>query len=196
MQVKRRKLIKAILTTISATIAITSLTLPTTASAGYNVWTNEYTLPLSDLQTRIEQQFPKRLRYAEVFQVDVSNPRLTLDVAGNRIVTLVNLNVNSNFLLPAPITGTLTLSSGLKYDPLSRAIRLDAPRVDRVNVGGIGAQYTQQLNAIGAVVAEQVLNNYPMYTFKPEELRLGGKTFEPGAITMQADSIVVQVKET
>ncbi|MBC7489331.1 MAG: hypothetical protein H7240_04415 [Glaciimonas sp.] len=44
-------------------------------------------------------------------------------------------------------------------------------------------------------MAEQVLNDYPIYTFKPEELRLGGKTFEPDTITMQVDRIVVQIKE-
>lgn len=197
MQVNRRKLIRAMLTTaITATAAVAGMTVTPTASAGYNVWTNDYTLPLIDLQRAIERKFPTRLRYAEVFEVYLSNPRLTLNVAENRIITLVNLKVVSNLLLPTPLTGTLALSSRLKYDPLARAIRLDAPSVDRINVDGVGAQYSQQLNAIGAVVAQQVLNDYPIYTFKPEELRLGGKTFEPGTITMQSDSIVVQVKES
>lgn len=197
MQVNRRKLIRAMLTTaITATAAVAGMTVTPTASAGYNVWTNDYTLPLIDLQRAIERKFPTRLRYAEVFEVYLSNPRLTLNVAENRIITLVNLKVVSNLLLPTPLTGTLALSSRLKYDPLARAILLDAPSVDRINVDGVGAQYSQQLNAIGAVVAQQVLNDYPIYTFKPEELRLGGKTFEPGTITMQSDSIVVQVKES
>lgn len=197
MQVNRRKLIRAMLTTaITATAAVAGMTVTPTASAGYNVWTNDYTLPLIDLQRAIERKFPTRLRYAEVFEVYLSNPRLTLNVAENRIITLVNLKVVSNLLLPMPLTGTLALSSRLKYDPLARAILLDAPSVDRINVDGVGAQYSQQLNAIGAVVAQQVLNDYPIYTFKPEELRLGGKTFEPGTITMQSDSIVVQVKES
>jgi hypothetical protein len=197
MQVNRRKLIRAILTTaITASAAVAGMTVTPTASAGYNVWTNDYTLPLTDLQSAIERKFPARLRYAEVFEVHLSNPRLTLNVAENRIITLVNLKVVSNLLLPTPLTGTLALSSRLKYDPLARAIRLDAPSVDRINVNGVGSEYAQQLNAIGAVVAQQVLNDYPIYTFKPEELRLGGKTFEPGTITMQSDSIVVQVKES
>ncbi|PUA16524.1 DUF1439 domain-containing protein [Glaciimonas sp. PCH181] len=197
MQVKRRNLIKAgLMTALTATLAVAGLTATSVANAGYNVWTNNYTLPLADLQARIEPHFPANLQYAQVFQVQLSHPRLTLNVADNRVVTVVDMKVVSNLLLAAPITGTLTLSSRLKYDPPSRSIRLDAPRVERVDVGGIGAQYAQQLNAIGAVVAEQVLNNYPIYTFKPEDLRLGGKTFEPGAITMQTDGIVVEVKET
>ena len=183
-------------TAIAGTAGIAGMTMSTAANAGYNVWTNDYTLPLADLQTAIERKFPARLRYAEVFEVYLSNPRLTLNVTENRVITLMNLKVISNLLLAAPLTGTLALSSRLKYDPSGRAIRLDAPSVDRINVDGFAAQYAQQLNAIGAVVAQQVLNDYPIYTFKPGELRLGGKTFEPGTITVQSDSIVVQVKES
>src|SRR5947209_2657035 len=109
MQVKRRTLIRAMVTT-----AITGMTAATAAGSGYNVWTNEYTLPLADLQIAIQRKFPARLRYAEVFEVYASNPRLTLNAAENRVVTLVNLKVVSNLLLPVPLTGTLALSSRLK----------------------------------------------------------------------------------
>lgn len=194
MQVKRRTLIRAMLTT--AITGVTGMTVTSTASAGYNVWTNEYTLPLADLQMAIQRKFPANLRYAEVFEVSVSNPRVTLNAAENRVVTLMNLKAVSNLLLPTPLTGTLALSSRLTYDPPSRAIRLKAPSVDRIDVDGMGAQYSQQLNAIGAVVAQQLLNDYPIYTFKPEQLRIGNKTFEPGTITIHSDSIVVQVKES
>lgn len=197
VQVRRRKLIKAMITTvISGSIPLICTTASNAARAAYNVWTHDYTLPLTILQRTVEQQFPKTLEYAEVFEVYLSKPLLTMNVAENRIVTLLNLKVVSPLLLAAPLNGTITLSSRLKYNAPSKAIRLNAPRVDKVDVGGIGAQYNQQLNAMGAVVAEQVLNNYPIYTFKPDELRIGQKTFEPGTITMQTDSVIVEVKET
>jgi len=43
------------------------------------------------------------------------------------------------------------------------------------------------------VVAQQLLKDYPLYTFKPEELRFNGKDVEPGAITVAPDGIRVQV---
>ncbi|MBC7489330.1 MAG: hypothetical protein H7240_04410 [Glaciimonas sp.] len=52
----------------------------------------------------------------------MSNPTLALNNAENRVITLVNLKVISSLLLSFPITGTLTLSSRLKYDPDKRAI--------------------------------------------------------------------------
>ncbi|MDP5009111.1 MAG: DUF1439 domain-containing protein [Glaciimonas sp.] len=163
------------------------------ASAGYNVWTSEYTFSLPELQTAIAKKFPVQLRYAEVFDVQVSHPRMTLDSAQNRVITTVDVKVSSALLLPTPLNGKVALSSRLKYDPASRAIQLDAPNVDHVDVNGLPAQYIQQLNAIGAVVAQQVLQGYPIHTFAAEDLRIANKAFEPGAITVQSDGIAVQI---
>jgi hypothetical protein len=57
------------------------------------------------------------------------------------------------------------------------------------------ALYKEQLNAIGPVVAQQLLKDYPIYTFKPDELRFGGKEVEPGAITVAPEGIRVEVKD-
>ncbi len=163
------------------------------AWAGYNVWTGDYTFSRQELQDAVDKRFPARLRYAQVLDVQLTHPRLLLDEANNRVTTQMDAQV-SNTLLPAPpINGTLSLSSGLRYDPAKRAVLLDNPSVERVQVAGMPAQYSEQLNAIGAVVAQQLLRDYPLYTFKPEELHVAGKDVEPGAITVLADGIKVQV---
>ena len=51
-----------------------------------------------------------------------------------------------------------------------------------------------KLTAIGGTVAQQVLDQYPIYTFRPEQLRYGGRDVEPGAITVLPDGIKVEVK--
>ncbi|WP_240756020.1 hypothetical protein [Pandoraea sp. XY-2] len=50
------------------------------------------------------------------------------------------------------------------------------------------------MTAIGGSLAQQVLNQYPIYTFKPEQLRYGGRDVEPGTITVLSDGIKVEVK--
>jgi len=173
-------------------LAVAAMAVATTAWGGYNVWSNEYTLSQQQLQTAIESKFPARLRYAEVFTVDLRHPRLALNPTENRVVTTVSVSVQSQLPL-VPLNGTIKLSSGLKYDSQARAIRLDNPTVDSIDFGELAAPYAQQLNEIGAIVAQRVLKDYPIYTFKPEQLRLNGKLFEPGAITVQADGIAVEV---
>ncbi|WP_115666531.1 DUF1439 domain-containing protein [Cupriavidus taiwanensis] len=164
------------------------------ALAGYNIWTGEYSLTRQELQTELDKRFPATLRYAEVVSVRLSHPRLVLDEASNRITTHVDARL-TNTLLPAPpVDGKLALNSGVRYDPARRAVLLDNPTVQQVDVTGM-AQYREQLNAIGAVVAQQLLKDYPIYTFKPEELRVGGKEVEPGAITVGKDEVRVEVKQ-
>lgn len=186
---KRRKLMKSLL-------AVGALVVATTAWAGYNIWSNEYTFSQQQLQTALDSKFPQRFRYAEVFNVGLKNPRLTLNPAQNRVLTRVNVDVTSPLLLAAPLNGTITLSSALRYDKATRAILLDNPTVDSIDFSGVPAQYKPQLSQIGAAVAEQVLKDYPIYTFTRDELRLSGKTFEPGAITVQSEGIAVEINET
>jgi hypothetical protein len=163
-----------------------------TAYAGYNVWTGEYTFSKAELQSAVDKKFPTTLRYGELVSVQLSNPRLVLDQATNRVTTQMDAAM-SNTILPAPpVNGTMSLNSGVKYDATRRAVLLDNPTVQDVQVQGMN-QYTQQLNAIGAVVAQQLLKDYPLYTFKPDELRFNGKDVQPGAITVTPDGISVKV---
>jgi len=174
---------------LAVAIAATALG---TAHAGYNVWTGEYTFTKAELQSAVDKKFPTTLRYGELVSVQLSNPRLVLDQATNRVTTQMDAAM-SNTILPAPpVNGTMSLNSGVKYDPTRRAVLLDNPTVQDVQVQGM-SQYTQQLNAIGAVVAEQLLKDYPLYTFKPEELRFNGKDVQPGAITVTPSGISVKV---
>ncbi|AGW95109.1 DUF1439 domain-containing protein [Cupriavidus sp. DF5525] len=174
-------------------LAAAAIATATSALAGYNVWTGEYTLSRLELQTAIEQRFPATLRYAEVVSVQLSHPRLVLDEANNRVTTQLDARLTNALLPSPPVNGKLSLNSGVRYDAAKRAVLLDNPTVQQVEVAGM-AQYREQLNAIGAVVAQQLLKDYPVYTFKPEELRFGGQEVEPGAITVGKDEVRVEVK--
>jgi len=163
------------------------------AHAGYNIWTGEYTFTRDELQQALDKRFPATLRYAQVVSVQLSHPRLVLDEAANRVTTQVDAQM-SNALVPTPpVNGTLALNSGIRYDAARRAVLLDNPTVQDVQVQGVDPQYGQQLNAIGAVVARELLRDYPIHTFGPDELRVGGKEVVPGAITVAGDGIRVQV---
>ncbi len=186
---------KAIRRSLSTVLLCTTLLAVAGSSWGaYNIWTNEYTFARQDLQSAIATQFPRKLRYMEIFEVNLSNPRLSLDAQNNRLVTTVDAQIDNQLLLARPVTGTLAISSALKYDAAARAVRLDTPTVDKIDIAGVPAQYAPQLNALGNSAAEQILKDYPIYTFKPEQLEMNGKRFEPGAITVEKDGIKVEIK--
>lgn len=163
------------------------------ALAGYNIWTGEYTFTTEELQTVVEQRFPTKLRYAQVLDVQLSNPQLRMDEANNRITTQVDAVV-TNTLLPAPpISGTLAVNSGIRYDPAKRAVLLDNPSVERMDVSGVPSQYGQQMSAIGTLVAQQVLKDYPLHTFKAEELQVNGREVVPGEIRVVKEGVTVKL---
>ncbi|EHP41804.1 hypothetical protein OR16_18466 [Cupriavidus basilensis OR16] len=189
----RRQPARAIRAKTLKAVAVIAALGAASAWAGYNVWTGDYTFSRDELQAAVDKRFPATLRYGQVVDVQLTHPHLVLDDANNRVTTRMDARL-TNTLLPAPpINGTLSLSSGLKYDPAKRAVLLDNPSVERVQVDGMPAQYGEQLNAIGAVVAQQLLRDYPLYTFTPDQLRVAGKEVEPGAITVLPDGIKVQV---
>jgi len=177
---------------LAATAALATAVAVGSAYAGYNVWTGEYTFTKAELQSAVSQRFPTTVRYGELVSVQLSNPRLVLDEATNRVTTRVNAAMTNTIVPSPPINGTMALNSGVKYDATRRAVLLDSPTVQDVQVDGM-SQYTQQLNAIGAVVAEQLLKDYPLHTFKPEELRFNGRDVQPGAITVTPDGISVKL---
>lgn len=183
------------LTGLTATTCLTVLARPLNAQAAYNLWTNEYTLSHQTLMRAVSQRFPATLRYGQLISVVLTNPRLVFDPQANRVTTEVDAQMSNVLLQGAPIKGMLAISGALKYDPVKKAVLLDNPNVERVSVDGVPAEYGQPLNAIAKIAATQVLDQYPIYTFKPEQLRYAGRDVEPGAITVLPDGIKVEVRQ-
>ncbi|WP_039785879.1 DUF1439 domain-containing protein [Herbaspirillum huttiense] len=183
----------------AAVLTLSALALPLmpaeAADTGYNVWTNEYTVSRQQLQTAIAPQFPRKMRYMDIFDVTFSNPRLGMLPSENRMNTVVDAQIANPLLLQRPVNAVLTLSSAFKYDPATRSLRLDAPKVDKVDSTDLPPQYAQQLTTLGNAAADQFLRDYALYTFKPEQLQMNGKTFEPGKITVEQDAVKVEIKE-
>lgn len=162
------------------------------AGAGYNLWTGEYTVTQAEAQTQVEKRFPLRFTYAQLFDVQVSRPVLRLDAASGRAAIAVDLAVRSP-LLAQPLAGALTISSRLRFDAETRSVRLVAPDADRIAFQGLSPADAQQLQAIGQAVAQQALQDYPLHTFRPEELTYGNRVFQPGEITVAADGIRIRL---
>jgi hypothetical protein len=176
-----------------ATIASLLFFTLTTAWAAFNIWTSEYILSKVEVQQALSEKFPRTVNYKGVFKVTVANPVLTLDPEANRLTTTVDTTIASSLLLAKDITGKIALNSGIKYDAQSRALRLDQPVVNDVKVDGQADQNNQDIAAIANLVVGEMLNNYPIYTFTPEQLELKGQRFEPGEITIGKDKITVEV---
>jgi hypothetical protein len=154
---------------------------------------NDYTFSQAQLQSALERKFPFNKRYMALFDIELSNPRLTLDAARNRVAVQFDARIDNQVFFRQPLAGRFALDSALRYDPETRSVVLQDPVVQQFDVTGLPAQYARQLSAVGGILAEQLLQGYPLHTFKPDELRLGGASVEPGTITVLPGGINVAI---
>lgn len=168
--------------------------LPWHAEAAFNFWNSEYTASRAELQAMIARQFPVSQRYAEIASVALSDPQLDLNAAANRAAITARVSITSPLLRAGRVDGTIALSSALRYDAAARALRLEQPRAERLELQGVVGSDAEQLQRIGRLVAQQLLQGQVLRTFTVEELSFGSKTYEIGDITVLADGIKVELK--
>jgi len=168
--------------------------LPLAAFAGFNFFTSEYTVSRDDLQKQIAKRFPVQQRYAEIFTVGLSDPQLSFDALANRATITARLSIRNPLFNPQAVDGTVAISSALRYDATTRSLRLDQPKTERLALQGLTGHDAERLQKIGALVAQELLRDYPLRTFTADELTVGRKTYEIGAITVEAEDIRVELK--
>ncbi|MGF6700002.1 hypothetical protein OKW38_004614 [Paraburkholderia sp. MM5496-R1] len=188
----RRRFLRAALTGCSA-LGIT-VSLAACASPTFPFMPSHYTFSQKQVQEAVQRKFPYQRTVSQVFDVALSNPVVGMLPDANRVQVKLDARFASPFL-QQPVDGVFTLSSELAYDAASRSVILKSPSVDNVRVSGEAQMYTQQINAAAALLATQLLTNYPIYTFKPEQLQFAGVNYEPGTITILTNGIRVQIVE-
>ncbi|MGE5622710.1 MAG: DUF1439 domain-containing protein, partial [Bacillota bacterium] len=82
-------------------------------------------------------------------------------------------------------------SGQLRVDPARNALVLADPRVENFAVNGLDSPFASKIMRVGALVAEQLLKDMPLYTFQPNDFRYGGTSFLPTKITTRANGLVV-----
>ena len=82
--------------------------------------------------------------------------------------------------LPTPdATGSLAMSGRLVLDPQRNAVYLSEASVDKVGIDGMDEAQQRQFAKVASLVADQLMHETPIYSFKPDELRYAGVQFVP-----------------
>ncbi len=159
------------------------------ACAGF-MGPREVNLPLHTLQESMNRKFPFNNRYLDLLNVNVSNPRLALQPETNRLMTSMDALIAPPFLQRS-WKGSFTLSGGLRFDAGRNAIMLTDPRVEGIAVEGLDPLYSRQIATVAGLIAEELLRDMPLYTFRPDQLRYAGTNFIPTGINTRSNSLVV-----
>ena len=164
------------------------------AQAGFNFFTSEYTASRADLERELGKQFPQQRGYGGLITVILREPQLGLDAAANRVQLAMALTLASPLMQPAEMPGRVTLSSALRYDAATLSLRLEQPRAEQLQLAGLTGADAERLQRVAAAVAQEALQGQALHTFQREDLTVGRKTYEIGAITVLADGLKVQLQ--
>lgn len=146
------------------------------------------------LLAQVSGQFPFNRRMLDFFDVTVSAPRLTMLPQENRIATELDVDTGRT-LLTEGFKGRLALSYGLRYEPGDQSVRLADVRLDRFQMEGVPDALKTRTGRLGSVLAEELLNGFTVYRFKPEDLKIAlGLGFTPGAIHVTARGVALTLE--
>lgn len=160
------------------------------ASCASLVGPRRFELSQARLQAGLERRFPLHNKMLDLFDVQLTNPRLAILADTGRIGITLDVSVSPPFLRKS-WQGTLALSGQLVLDAPRNAVYIAATHVDRFEVAGLDADRTRDLGHAADVLVNQLVRDMPVYTFKPEDLRYAGVQFVPTRLETAPGALVV-----
>jgi hypothetical protein len=145
-------------------------------------------VPLARIQERLDQRFPLDKRALEIFQIRLAQPRLTTVPEQERLLITLATAISTP-LTPVPWKGRLALSSRLAIDSARNAIVMQEVRVEQLSADGMDESRQRSLAKIMDFVADHILQDSVLYSFKADELRHFGTLYVPIAIRPTADAL-------
>lgn len=150
----------------------------------------EVVLPIEKLQSVLASKLPANSRYLDLIDINVTNPRLQLNPESNRVVVFVDATVTP-VIGKKVLRGSFRMSGILAIDAARQAVIVQQPRMDELTIEGMDTPVAGQLAKVGGLLAARILQNVPVYTFTPEQLRDAGVQFSPSQISTTARALVV-----
>ncbi len=147
----------------------------------------------TEIQNRIAKNLNTPITLLKVFDVTLSNPIVKLDEKTGRLNTTLDAHI-TNPLNKKLITGKLSISGLPRYDALSNTLMLSNTKVENLNIDGVDAQFNKLVNTLTEGFGEGALNEIPLYSVKPEDLRIGNKSFAPTEFKVIGDHLFVTLK--
>lgn len=148
-------------------------------------------LSQQQIESALARKMPYESRIAELFQVKVSSPRLTLLPDSNRLRLDFTVEATDRIVRRA-VQGDLAVSFSLRYEPSDTSLRATGVRVERFDLQGVPDQWRAMLQGAGMLAGEQLVEGTVLHRFTPEQVsRAGGLT--PGDIRVTSRGVRVEL---
>lgn len=177
-----------------AMVAIPLLSACATLSAVGALLGNSVTFTAPQLQGYLDRRFPRDYdKLGGLVRLSVLNPRLSIPQGSSRLRLDFDVGFGALGRDSRSASGHFAVASGLRWNPQTRGLHLDAPTLESVDVPRMGGA----MNATGRDLINRWLADYardePVYQFEPglmQQLasrRIGATTIEQGQVTVHLD---------
>ncbi|OBV37791.1 DUF1439 domain-containing protein [Janthinobacterium psychrotolerans] len=172
------------------TAAIAAAACTMLASCSTLIGPRDVTVSLAKMQQGLERRFPIDKRVLSLIDVRATNPQLSLQPERERVALSVDAAVTPPFLRQQ-WRGNLAMSGRLRLDVQRNAVYLFDASVDKLTIDGMDEAQQRQFAKVASLLADQLMHETPIYTFKPEDLRYAGVQFVPTLLRTTASGLVV-----
>ena len=170
--------------------AIAAVACAVLASCSTLIGPRDVNVSLAKMQQGLERRFPIDKRVLSVLEVKLTQPQLSLQPERERVALSVDASVMPPFIRQT-WRGNLAMSGRLVLDVQRNAVYLSEASVDKVSINGMDESQQRQFAKVASLVADQLMHETPIYTFKPDELRYAGVQFVPTHLRTTGNGLTV-----
>jgi hypothetical protein len=142
------------------------------------------------LQAGLERRFPLRNRLLDLFDVQLTVPRVAILPESDRVALTLDMSVSPPFLRQS-WSGTMTLSGHLYIDAARSGVYMADAHVDRFDIQGMDSVRARDHARAADVLMNQLVRDVPIYSFRMEDLRYAGTQFVPTRLDTIPGALVV-----
>lgn len=134
----------------------------------------------SELQQQFSEQLSLPISLLKIFDINLTNPVIKLDGGAERLNAQIDTQV-INPLSGTPLIGKINISGKLYFDISRNAVMLTESRIETLDLTDKvhGNKYSELFSVLAAKIGSELLNNIPLYTLKPEDLKVGNTYYTP-----------------
>jgi len=149
----------------------------------------------AELQQRMTEQLSVPITLLNIFDISLTNPVIRLDEGIERLNAQMD-SIISNPLNGEALTGKINISGKLQFDGTRSSVVLTESKIENLKIQGMGLddKYSELLNLLVAKLGGELLNNVPLYTLKPDDLRVGNTRYAPSQFNIVGRELKITLK--
>jgi hypothetical protein len=152
---------------------------------------SQLSLSQQELDERLARRFPRTQRVLEVLELTLSEPRVSLLPASNRLACDFALALRDR-LFDASAAGRIAFDTALRWEPSDASLRLSQVSVQRLDVDTMPRALASQSPRVGRLLAEQLLEGLSLWQMSVEQQqRLQRAGLTVGVIEVLPQGLVV-----